>query len=221
MTLRAPFKLAAAALALLLPLQLLDLQFGRAAALETQVEQLRLREQQLLAVNQQQAQQLAIQDLDLKLLASAQRELAGETAVCCARAADANRPLVAPEPRRAGAGGTSRTTSKRNAGSGVLPAAPNRRESAQQAGWLAPQHAQEAAAHPFRVAKPHWRATLCIERSPLSSAERAASTRSCSTALAGGMPTSTWNRREKWRGLRQQNPANASTSHGASRLRRT
>ncbi|MBX9267789.1 hypothetical protein [Chromobacterium violaceum] len=79
MTLRAPFKLAAAALALLLPLQLLDLQFGRAAALETQVEQLRLREQQLLAVNQQQAQKLAIQDLDLKLLASAQRELAGET----------------------------------------------------------------------------------------------------------------------------------------------
>ncbi|AVG16248.1 hypothetical protein CFN79_10545 [Chromobacterium vaccinii] len=79
MTAHAPLRLAVAALALLFPLQLLDLQFGRSAALQTQIAQLQLREQQLLTINQQQAQQLAIQDLDLKLLASAQRELADET----------------------------------------------------------------------------------------------------------------------------------------------
>ncbi|MEN7432342.1 hypothetical protein VA599_16485 [Chromobacterium sp. TRC.1.1.SA] len=79
MTPYAPLRLAVAALALLFPLQLLDLQFGRSAALQTQIAQLQLREQQLLTINQQQAQQLAIQDLDLKLLASAQRELADET----------------------------------------------------------------------------------------------------------------------------------------------
>ncbi|MEN2428209.1 hypothetical protein [Chromobacterium vaccinii] len=79
MTPYAPLRLAVAALALLFPLQLLDLQFGHSAALQTQIAQLQLREQQLLTINQQQAQQLAIQDLDLKLLASAQRELAGET----------------------------------------------------------------------------------------------------------------------------------------------
>ncbi|WP_046157116.1 hypothetical protein [Chromobacterium vaccinii] len=79
MTPYAPLRLAAAALALLFPLQLLDLQFGRSAALQTQIAHLQLREQQLLTINQQQAQQLAIQDLDMKLLASAQRELADET----------------------------------------------------------------------------------------------------------------------------------------------
>ncbi|MEO9384125.1 hypothetical protein [Chromobacterium phragmitis] len=71
-------RLALAALALLFPLQLLDQLFGGGASQQARIEQLELREQQLLTVNQQQAQQLAIQDLDFKLLASSQRELAAE-----------------------------------------------------------------------------------------------------------------------------------------------
>ena len=49
----APLRLASTALALLFPLQLLDLQFGHSAALQSRIEQLPLREQQLLTVNQQ------------------------------------------------------------------------------------------------------------------------------------------------------------------------
>lgn len=68
--------------------------------------------------------------------------------------------------------------------------------------------------------KPQNRATSLTDRPPLSSAARAASTRSRSTTFAGVTPVSARNARAKWRGLMQARAASASTPSCCERFAR-